>query len=93
MKKVGCRSPKRLWREGGARLLVCVAALSAQPLRLLPVRAIEAPDRPLPAEVASAGVTRFSFIAYGDTRGQADGRELAADHGRVVDAMLDCRSK
>ena len=92
MKKVGCRSatcPEACRGEAFALLLVCVAAVSAQPLKLIPVRPIEAPDRPLPAEDASAGVTRFSFIAYGDTRGQADGRELEADHGRVVDAMLE----
>src|SRR5476649_1874619 len=99
MKMVGCRSAA--WPEacrgeafalrGGrafALLFVCVAAVSAQPLKLIPVRPIEAPDRPLPPEAASAGVTRFSFIAYGDTRGQADGREIEADHSLVVDAML-----
>jgi calcineurin-like phosphoesterase family protein len=53
------------------------------------VRAIEPPDRPLPTEAASAGVTRFSFFAYGDSRGQADGVELQTAHGLVVDAMLE----
>ena len=43
----------------------------------------------LPAEDLTVGVTRFSFIAYGDTRGQADGRELQRDHGRIVDAMIE----
>ena len=52
------------------------------------VRPIEPPPTPLPAEAASAGVTRFSFIAYGDNRGQADGTELQINHGLVVDAML-----
>jgi hypothetical protein len=42
----------------------------------------------LAAEAASAGETRFSFVAYGDTRGQADGVELQFEHGRVVDAMV-----
>ena len=32
------------------------------------VRPIEPPAVPLPAEAASAGETRFSFIVYGDTR-------------------------
>lgn len=52
------------------------------------VRAIEPPTTPLPPEAASASVKRFSFIAYGDMRGQADGTELQINHGRVVDAML-----
>lgn len=42
----------------------------------------------LPAEAASAGVTRFSFIAYGDTRGQADGSALQIEHGKVIDRMI-----
>jgi hypothetical protein len=49
---------------------------------------IEPPSAALPTEAASAKVTRFSFIAYGDTRGQADGVELQTSHGLVVDAML-----
>ena len=52
------------------------------------VRPIEPPPMALPSEAASAGVTRFSFIAYGDMRGQADGVELQINHGLVVDAML-----
>jgi calcineurin-like phosphoesterase family protein len=82
---------------GGALLLALGVAVSAQqaaptvPPVAAPVvvRAIEPPDRPLPAEAASAGVTRFSFVAYGDTRGQADGVELQTAHGLVVDAMLE----
>jgi hypothetical protein len=52
------------------------------------VRAILPPRQPLPAEAASAGVTRFSFIAYGDTRGRRDGTELQYEHSLIVDAML-----
>jgi Calcineurin-like phosphoesterase len=61
------------------------------------VRPIAPPARPLPSEAASAGVTRFSFIAYGDTRSRGpsapgespeDGRILQREHARVVDAML-----
>ena len=82
---------------GVALLLACGVAASAQqaaptvPPVVAPVlvRAIEPPDRPLPAEAQSAGVTRFSFIAYGDSRGQADGVELQTAHGLVVDAMVD----
>jgi Calcineurin-like phosphoesterase len=42
----------------------------------------------LPAEADSAGIRRFTFIAYGDTRGQADGSALQIEHGKVVDAMI-----
>ena len=52
------------------------------------VRAVPAPRTPLPAEAASAGVTRFSFIAYGDTRGRLDGQALQHEHGLVVASML-----
>ena len=38
-----------------------------------PARTIVAPRVPLPSEAATAGVTKFSFIAYGDTRGRHDG--------------------
>jgi hypothetical protein len=82
---------------GVALLLACGVAVSAQQaappvapvVAPVAVRAIEPPDRPLPAEAASAGVTRFSFVAYGDSRGQADGVELQTAHGLVVDAMLE----
>jgi hypothetical protein len=47
-----------------------------------------APVTPLPSEAASAGVTRFSFIAYGDTRGRHDGVERQAEHGLVIESML-----
>lgn len=52
------------------------------------VRAIASPRNPLPAEAASAGVTRFSFIVYGDTRGRRDGTEEQYEHSLVVDAVL-----
>ena len=52
------------------------------------VVAIAAPRTPLPPEAMSAGVTRFSFIVYGDTRGRRDGTDLQYEHGLVVEAML-----
>src|SRR5262245_11744325 len=52
------------------------------------VRPIAPPATPLPGEAESSAVTRFSFIAYGDTRGQADGAELQASHTTVTDAMV-----
>jgi hypothetical protein len=58
------------------------------------VRPIEPPAAPLPAEGASAAVTRFSFIAYGDTRSSGvpdvpgDGDVLHPEHGKIVDRMI-----
>ena len=46
------------------------------------------PRTPLPPEAATAGVTRFSFIAYGDTRGRHDGVEVQAEHQLVIESML-----
>jgi 3',5'-cyclic AMP phosphodiesterase CpdA len=46
------------------------------------------PRTPLPSEAASAGITRFSFITYGDTRGRHDGVELQAEHTLVIESML-----
>ena len=48
----------------------------------------KAPKTPLPSEQASAGITAFSFIAYGDTRGRHDGTEIQAEHQLVVESML-----
>ncbi|HSL69771.1 MAG TPA: metallophosphoesterase, partial [Longimicrobiales bacterium] len=51
------------------------------------VVAIKPPRRPLPAEAASADITRFSFIVYGDTRGRRDGIDPQYEHSLIVDAM------
>jgi 3',5'-cyclic AMP phosphodiesterase CpdA len=50
--------------------------------------AISPPTSPLPAEAATAGVKKFSFIAYGDTRGGLDGIALQTNHSLVVSSML-----
>jgi 3',5'-cyclic AMP phosphodiesterase CpdA len=50
--------------------------------------AIAPPTNPLPSEQASASVTRFSFLAYGDTRGRRDGPEIQYEHSLVVDGMV-----
>lgn len=52
------------------------------------VRAVSPPRNPLPPEEKSAGVTRFSFIVYGDTRGRRDGVEVQYEHSLIVDSML-----
>ena len=49
---------------------------------------IAAPRIPLPSEDSSAAVTRFSFIAYGDTRGPFDGQALQPDHAKVIESMV-----
>jgi hypothetical protein len=52
------------------------------------VEAIKAPAAPLPDEASSRGVTKFSFIVYGDTRGRRDGVALQYEHSLIVDSML-----
>jgi hypothetical protein len=52
------------------------------------VVAILPPTNPIPPEPASAGITRFSFIVYGDTRGRRDGVDPQYEHSLIVDAML-----
>ena len=52
------------------------------------VVAIKPPNHPLPDEVASKEVTKFFFIAYGDTRGRRDGREIQYEHSLIIDSML-----
>lgn len=49
---------------------------------------ISPPTTALPSEDASRNVTKFSFIAYGDTRGAFDGSLLQYDHSLVVASML-----
>jgi hypothetical protein len=64
------------------------AALALAPTRPVALTPIRAPRTPFPAESLTAGVTRFSFIAYGDTRSRQDGKRLQAEHERVVASML-----
>lgn len=52
------------------------------------VVAITPPRTPLPPEDASRGVTKFSFIAYGDTRGAFDGTVVQYEHSLVMATML-----
>jgi hypothetical protein len=86
-------------RHQSIRVFLAVAALGVASLgagcspgqagdRLAPVTAIRPPATPLPPELASAGVTRFSFIGYGDTRGRRDGVAVQAEHSRVVESMV-----
>lgn len=52
------------------------------------VNAIVPPAKPLPPEAESRGVTRFSFIVYGDTRGRREGIAIQYEHSLIVDRML-----
>lgn len=52
------------------------------------VAALVPPPTPMPSEAATAGITRFSFIAYGDTRGRHDGVLPQAEHTLVIESML-----
>jgi hypothetical protein len=52
------------------------------------VKAITAPATPLPSEAESKGVTKYSFIVYGDTRDRRDGTAFQYEHSLVIDSML-----
>jgi hypothetical protein len=66
----------------------------APPPPLVAVRPIAPPAKPLPGEAESAGVTRFSFIAYGDTRSGSqpgvpgDGQIIHPEHSQLVEQMI-----
>jgi hypothetical protein len=59
------------------------------------VRPIEPPAIPLPDEAASAGITRFAFVAYGDTRSSGapnepgDADVVHPEHSRLADLMIE----
>jgi hypothetical protein len=87
------RSRSAVWSRGFCLLLRTVVSVlygvprvGAQDTeRVLP---ITAPAAALPDENASSGVTKYSFIAYGDTRGRRDGVALQYEHSLIVDSML-----
>src|SRR4051794_37504755 len=61
------------------------------PIVWVTVTPIEPPATPLPAEAASASITRYSFLAYGDTRTGATPSDADApnpEHTAVMDGML-----
>jgi len=96
---------RRIVFLAAAAVAACLLpALGAQQIEVddVEVRPIAPPSQPLAPESATAGVTRFSFIAYGDTRSGGpsrsgeppeDGQILQREHGQVVDAMLKATSQ
>ena len=75
-----------IFRARFALLLALACPAFAQtPAR---VNSIQAPKSPLPSEEQSRGVTKFAFVAYGDTRGRRDGQAVQYEHSLVVDAMI-----
>ena len=99
MKKIG-RSAKAFALQAAVVALSTVA-MAQQPPATPPaapawvaVKPIDPPATPLASEAASAAVTRFSFLAYGDTRSDGnpnvpgDGDIVHPEHTRVMDGML-----
>jgi hypothetical protein len=85
-------------RLGFVALLLSGGIAYAQQAAVAPVpqvatvRAIEPPATPLSAESTSAGVTKFSFAAYGDHRCSCTADAPAEDqhaHAAVVAAMVE----
>ena len=70
------------------------AFVAQEPAPAVSVTPIEPPSTPFPSEAASAGVTRFSFLAYGDSRSgneagvPGDGQILNVEHTRLMDFAL-----
>ena len=73
---------------GGVLAAMHLGAQSPTARDIVITAATLAPRIPLPSEAATANVTRFSFIAYGDTRGRRDGSELQEEHALVIESML-----
>ncbi|HYM22463.1 MAG TPA: metallophosphoesterase [Vicinamibacterales bacterium] len=78
-------------RLASVRLLLVLFSTVAAAQTQTTVRAIRPPEQPFPTEDQSAGITRFSFIAYGDTRcdcGNGAGPEVQVEHERVIDLAV-----
>jgi Calcineurin-like phosphoesterase len=74
------------------RILAVLFSAAAAAQTQTTVRPIQPPDAPFPAEQETADVTRFSFIAYGDSRcdcgGVNGGLEVQTEHAKVVDLAV-----
>lgn len=77
-------------------VLIMATVLLPVPCRLQAAQAaagkkvtpISPPTHPLADEAASRGITKFSFIAYGDTRGRRDGQAIQYEHSLIIDSMI-----
>jgi hypothetical protein len=87
------RSRSAVWSRTSCLLLATAgSALCGVPKvgaqdteRVIPIKA---PAAALPDENSSRSVTKYSFIAYGDTRGRRDGVAVQYEHSLIVDSML-----
>jgi hypothetical protein len=73
-------------------ILLCGVGRAAEPANdpvHETVEAIKPPLHPIPPEEDSAGITRFSFLVYGDTRGRRDGTAEQYEHSLIIDSMLE----
>ncbi|MEP6494158.1 MAG: metallophosphoesterase [bacterium] len=77
-----------VWNALAALALAASAGRAQTNARADSIASSLPPRTPLPAEAATAGVTKFSFITYGDTRGRHDGFELQAEHTLVIESMI-----
>ncbi|MDB6054164.1 MAG: metallophosphoesterase [Verrucomicrobiales bacterium] len=78
---------------GGSFSLFAQTGLTPTNQPIISVDKILPPLEPLPDLEQSVGVTNFSFIVYGDTRGRRDGKEVQYEHSMVLDAMLSTIKK
>ena len=77
---------------GIAASIALLVVFTTSPLAQQAPNAVARPIDPggirLPLEADSGNQTKFSFIAYGDTRGPADGVLIQAAHREVVNRIL-----
>ncbi|WP_373060630.1 metallophosphoesterase [Gemmatimonas sp.] len=95
MRSLRCRSISVVSVVAALALPVLSSVACSLPAQVTPsagakdtVWSIQKPRNPLPSESASASVSRFSFIAYGDTRGRRDGVSEQYEHSLVIESML-----
>jgi Calcineurin-like phosphoesterase len=67
---------------------LCLSAETTAAQDTTVVTPISPPVVALPSEAATAAARKFSFIAYGDTRGGLDGIALQTNHSLVVASIL-----
>ena len=74
--------------------LLAGGPIAQEPAPAVSVKPIDPPAAPFPSEASSAGITKFSFFAYGDSRSSGqpgvpgDGEVVHPQHTRLMDLML-----